>query len=145
MKITAKKNSKKVIPKSRNTEKSNVITIKLSDRELKQLESLASLTNSNISQVVRACVKQSAGAIRKQYLKNFVARVEEMPDPFESDSPYYHQAAIEAAVDDSDQVLAEKISIQLSAAYEQGYQACEFDTMLDDMMNYHLGCDEAGH
>lgn len=104
------KKEQKSKTKSRSTEKTKSITIKVSEREFKSLESLAQLVNTDISKVVRACVRQSADKVRKNYLRDFVKKVKELPDPFgEDDEEREIEArAMARTVDDSDRTLADK-------------------------------------
>ena len=103
--INSKKNSKKFHKNSKKETKAKVISVAFSEREIRKLESLAALTDSDISKVIRACVKQNANVVRQAYLKKFVKTVEAMPDPFGDDPVFDHSAG-----SFEDKVLAKELA-----------------------------------
>lgn len=124
---------KKIQKKVNVKPKTKRITIEFSEREIIKLESLAALTNSDFSKIVRACVRQSAGTIRKNYISTFVKDALAMADPFGEPGHTHSQQYAEKSVDDSDRELAEKYEGIAACAYQTGYDQARQDRMLDDM------------
>lgn len=129
-----KNKTQTVRTKSTNTVKMKRIEIKLSLREFKQLESLVALTGFDISKLVRACIKQSAGAVRQGYIKGFVGDALAMEDPFGEPGHVHSQQYAEASINDSDRQLAEKYEAIANCAYERGYDAAHRDLEEEHML-----------
>src|ERR1051326_287204 len=131
-----KKNQHFVPQKSSSTEKTHVIKIRVTDREYRAIELLAALVHSDISNTVRACVRQSGGVVRRRHLANFLRTVAAMPAPFDTtiaDNPYCAPPAA-ACVDDADREIADIDPVPPLSRLQRTQAVLEADLRLDRIL-----------
>jgi hypothetical protein len=86
------------------------IRVEVTPAERQRIEQLAALTNQSMSALILTCVKFSAHAVRKKYIKDFVEDALAMPDPFDSepDEPVFDTSGAPY----EDRLLASELAYQ---------------------------------